>query len=77
AAIIANARLLEQIRAQAERERLLFEVTSKIRRSTDMQTILATTASELSRVVGARRIRIHINPLSAGEQTQDEQPNGN
>jgi GAF domain-containing protein/HAMP domain-containing protein len=77
AAIIANARLLEQIRAQAERERLLFEVTSKIRRSTDMQTILATTASELSRVVGARRTQIRINPLSANEPPQDEQPNGN
>jgi len=77
AAIIANARLLEQIRAQAERERLLFEVTSKIRRSTDMQIILATTASELSRVVGARRTHIRIHPASVDESTQDEQPNGN
>jgi GAF domain-containing protein/HAMP domain-containing protein len=62
AAIIANARLLEQIRRQVERERLLFEVTSKIRRSTDMQTILQTTASELTKVVGARRTQIKIAP---------------
>ncbi len=62
AAIIANARLLEQIRRQVERERLLFEVTSKIRRSTDMQTILQTTASELSKAVGARRTQIKIAP---------------
>jgi len=60
AAIIANARLLEQIRGQAERERALYEITSKIRRSTDMQTILATTASELTKVVGARRTQIRI-----------------
>lgn len=53
AAIIANARLLEQIRAQAERERILFEISDKIRRTTDMETILATTASELTRAVGA------------------------
>lgn len=61
AAILANARLLEQLRAQAERERLLYEITGKIRRSTDMQTILATTASELTKVLSARRTQIKIN----------------
>jgi GAF domain-containing protein len=60
AAIIANARLLEQIRAQAERERVLFEITDKIRRTTDMETILATTVSELTRAVGANRARIKV-----------------
>jgi len=66
AAIIANARLLEQIRAQAERERVLFEITDKIRRTTDMQTILTTTVSELTRAVGANRahIKVGINPIS-------------
>jgi len=61
AAIIANARLLDQIRRQVDRERLLYEITSKIRRSTDMQTIMSTTTSELSRVFGARRAEIKIN----------------
>jgi len=60
AAIIANARLLEQIRAQAERERFLFEISDKIRRTTDMQTIIATTASELTRAVGANSARIKL-----------------
>jgi sigma-B regulation protein RsbU (phosphoserine phosphatase) len=60
AAIIANARLLEQLRAQAERERLLYEISGKIRRSTDMQTILTTTASELTKVLSARRAQIKI-----------------
>ncbi len=60
AAIIANARLLEQIRGQAERERLLFEITDRIRRTTDMDTIMATTASELTRAVGANRARIRV-----------------
>ena len=60
AAIIANARLLEQIRSQAERERVIFEITDKIRRTTDMQTILATTASELTRVIGASGVRIKL-----------------
>jgi GAF domain-containing protein len=60
AAIIANARLLEQIRRQVDRERLLYEITSRIRRSTDTRTIMETTASELSKALGARRARIQI-----------------
>ncbi len=67
AAIIANARLLEQIRRQVDRERLLYEVTSKIRRSTDMQTIMATTASELSKALGARRAKITLGVKSHDE----------
>ncbi len=77
AAVIANARLLEQIRRQADRERLLYEVTSRIRRSTDMQTILATTASELTRATGARRTRIKIEPqtdaVTPGENPERRQ----
>jgi len=66
AAIIANARLLEQIRAQAERERILFEISDKIRRTTDMQTILATTASELTRALGANSARIKLGTNPSG-----------
>lgn len=69
AAIIANARLLEQIRAQAERERILFEISDKIRRTTDMETILATTASELTRAVGATGAWIKLGTsLSSKDQ---------
>jgi GAF domain-containing protein len=70
AAIIANARLLEQIRAQAERERILFEISDKIRRTTDMETILTTTVSELTRAVGANSARIKIGvPSSTGQKS--------
>jgi GAF domain-containing protein len=70
AAIIANARLLEQIRAQAERERILFEITDKIRRTTDINTILATTVSELTRAVGANRARIKLGVRSPSQKTE-------
>jgi GAF domain-containing protein len=72
AAIIANARLLEQIRAQAERERILFEISDKIRRTTDMETILATTASELTRAVGASRasIKLGVEPSSDARKSR-------
>ena len=70
AAIIANARLLEQIRSQVERERVLFEITDKIRRTTDMETILTTTVSELTRAVGANRakIKVGVNSLEANQK---------
>lgn len=68
AAIIANARLLEQIRIQAERERLVYEVTSKIRRSTDIQSILMTTASEITRLTGARYTKIQVKPAKNPEE---------
>ncbi len=60
AAVIANARLVEQIRKQVERERMLHEVSNKIMRSTDIQTILTTTTRELSRITGAKRAQIEI-----------------
>jgi len=75
AAIIANARLVEQIRKQAERERMLYEITSKIRRSTDIQTILSTTITELSRVTGARKTQITIGTTSEDQaDTQTNEP---
>jgi GAF domain-containing protein len=70
AAIIANARLLEQIRAKAERDRILFEITDKIRRTTDLQTILTTTVSELTRVTSATRARIKVGVTSNEPQTK-------
>lgn len=68
AAIIANARLLEQIRVQAERDRLVYEVTTKIRRSTDIQSIMAATANELSRITGARYAKVQIKPVNNPKQ---------
>jgi transcriptional regulator with GAF, ATPase, and Fis domain len=59
---IRNASLLENTRRQAERERQLFEITSKIRRSTDIQTVLKTTVRELSTALGARRAHIAVVP---------------
>ena len=62
---IRNASLLENTRRQAERERQLFEITSKIRRSTDIQSVLKTTVHELSTALGARRAHIEVAPPAA------------
>jgi GAF domain-containing protein/HAMP domain-containing protein len=73
AATLESARLFDQTRRQAEREHLLFEITSRIRRSVDMQGILTTTASELSRALGARRASIK---LGMGEKPGAENGDG-
>jgi GAF domain-containing protein len=73
AATIESARLFDQTRRAAEREHLLFEITSRIRRSVDMQGILTTTASELSHALGARRASIKIG---VSETALPEEGNG-
>ncbi|MFO7623094.1 MAG: GAF domain-containing protein [Anaerolineales bacterium] len=57
---IYNAQLIDQSRRMARRERLLHEVTSKIRSSTDMKTILATTATELGRALHLQSATIEV-----------------
>ncbi len=65
AATIRNIRLLADTQQAADRDRLLYEITSKIRRSTNIQDILQTTARELGKAFNARRanIAISINPI--------------
>ena len=60
AVAIRNARLLESTHFQAERERLLYQITGKLRAASDMQTILETTATELHKALNARRAEIKI-----------------
>jgi GAF domain-containing protein len=61
AAIIAHSKLLEQFRQQIERERLLYEITNKIRRTTNPDKILSITADELSKTLNTRRTQISIS----------------
>lgn len=69
--VIANLRLVQQVRQQVERERLLFDVTSKIRRSVDLETILETSTREICRALGARRARIQV---TAGQNNSQPVP---
>jgi GAF domain-containing protein len=70
AVAIRNTRLLESTHKQAERERLLFEITNKIRLASDMKTILATTATELREALNARQAGIKIGV----DETKEPQP---
>jgi len=53
-----NARLFEETTQRAERERLVSEITSKIRSHTDPQAMIETAASELREILGATRVEI-------------------
>ena len=66
-AILANAQLVRTVRQQVDRQRLLFEATSKIRRTVDVQSILQTSSGEICRALGARRAHIEI---TAGRETE-------
>jgi PAS domain S-box-containing protein len=75
-AIISNARLLEEIRKQVDRQRQLYEITSKIRRSADIQSILETSAVEISKVVHAKRAHIEITTNETIEPDSPTKHNG-
>ncbi len=71
--VIANIRLIEQIRTQVARERQLFEITSRIRQSVDLKTVLETSTQEIARALGARRASIRI---TAGNSRDDPHNGG-
>ncbi|MCX8024392.1 MAG: GAF domain-containing protein [Thermanaerothrix sp.] len=69
AAILTNARLIHQIQIQAERQRRLYEITSKIRALTDVGNILQTSAAEIGRALGAQRVNIRISPPTSSSES--------
>ncbi len=71
AAIIAHSRLLEQFRQQVERERALYDITNKIRRTTSPDKILSIAANELSKIINTQRTQIvvDISRADAGKKS--------
>jgi len=69
---IENARLIEATQRRAERERLIAEISARVRASLDPDTILKTTVQELGRVLGAERTLVEI----AGSRRGDGRPTG-
>jgi GAF domain-containing protein len=64
AVALQNIRLLEETRRRAEQERLIYEITSKIRRSPNITTILQTAVEELGQALHADRalVRLMVKP---------------
>jgi GAF domain-containing protein len=53
-----NARLFEETTTRATRERLVSDITNKIRSTNDPQEMMQTAMAELQRVLGATRVEI-------------------
>jgi GAF domain-containing protein len=66
---IENARLLEETQQRAERERIIANITMRVRASMDPDTILQTAVRELGAALGTDRAFVK---LGAGRQTDDE-----
>ncbi len=69
AVVVQGLRQLQEIQARARREALIREITGKIRTSTDLETILQTTVTEVSRALGTSHgaIRLGTGYSSATE----------
>lgn len=57
---IENARLLDESRVAAEKERAIGEISAKISANTQIETILKTTIRELGRQISDARISVEI-----------------
>jgi GAF domain-containing protein len=60
AVAVQNIRLLEETQRRAERERLIHEITSKIRRSPNVSTILQTAVEELGQALQTDRALVRL-----------------
>jgi GAF domain-containing protein len=68
---LETARLFADTQRRAERERLVGEITAKIRGSTDVRAILQTTAVELGQLLGTSRTLVRLTQ-TPGETSEDE-----
>jgi hypothetical protein len=58
--LLANLNLVDQVRTQVNRQEKLFEVTNKLRRTLDMNTILQISATEIAKIAHAKKASIQI-----------------
>jgi len=60
ATALENVRLLEATQRRAERERLIRQITTRVRAATDIESVLETTASELAHTLGVPRTIVRL-----------------
>jgi PAS domain S-box-containing protein len=65
--VIANIRLLIQIRNQMELQQKLFDISGKIRQSVDVETILRTTAQEIGATLGFSEVVVELISPDGGD----------
>ena len=73
---LANLRLVDQVRSQVLRQERLYDVTNKLRRTLDMESILKISATEISKIVNARKTSIQIKVEDEPIFEIDDEPSG-
>lgn len=77
ATALQNAKLLEQVQRTARRERLIHEISTKVRQSPDIESVLETTAREVGRALNAARATVRLgHPSEDDEEQSPETPPG-
>ena len=62
-----NARLFEETTRRAERERLVSNITSKIRSVNDPQSMIQTAMDELRKALGASKVEVIPQAVKGAE----------
>jgi GAF domain-containing protein len=57
---LENARLLEEVQSRADQEHIVSQITTKLRSSIDVDSILETAASELGKTMGVSEVVIQL-----------------
>ncbi len=65
---LENARLYRETQINAARDRLVGEVTDRMRRSIDMDSLLKTAVGEMSRILGVKEAFIQFTPLQTASR---------
>ena len=69
---LESARLYEDTQRLAARERLVTEITTKIRSTNDPQEMLQTAVMELKDALGAQKAQVLINPGTVDRSSDDD-----
>ena len=71
--MLDNARLFEQARSSAARERTVREITAKMRENLDVDTVLRVAAEQMRGALGLREVTIELYPpKDGGNADQDD-----
>lgn len=71
-AALESARLYEDTQSRATRDRMVADVTARVRETLDLDTVLETAADEVYAALDLEEVVIHLVPLSQGQRSQGE-----
>jgi GAF domain-containing protein len=70
---LESARLYQDTQRRAAREKLVSEVTSRMRESLDVEFMLMTAAQEIRRATGLPEIVINLTPATARQSISTDE----